>query len=471
MAAAVAAPTTPMMATPSVLAVPSLQSTPESRTPTATTGNPSLTVLTDSTRTSETLSEKRVSPSGDSPVPQATADQAQPTKSTKLRPLHRNSKLAKAPGDQDADPQDRPGRSVTPGRVKTFTKSFNYLRSLSKKQVDDFMASYVIYNLDWADEAKMVETLGPDYQKKVGDSLAAYYGVLNHLCALGDVEKMYIPPAINMKVSVRENQMLYEESIARHLGLKPGDKVIDLGCGRGRVAAHIAMYSGAHVTGLNIDPDSMAQARVFNDELGLENDFVVKDFNELPLPFEDETFDAFYNIQAFSLAKDHRALFKEIFRVLKPGARFSSLDWIKYPAYDETNPEHAELMRRTKPLIGAVGTPTSASFEEALREAGFRVTRSDNASTATDGLQAPLIDKVDLYFRSLRRIILGLVKIKILPPHFKTLINRLCLDGKAFVKMDKMRLTTTSYRFIAEKPLSKDGGSLKMDDSLAAVAN
>lgn len=392
-------------------------------------------------------------------MPHAAYDQAPPIKPSKSRSLRPTSKLAKASKDEESESLEHPGRPVTPSRLKTFTKSFSYLRNLSKEQVDNFMASYVIYSLDWADEAQMIEKLGPDYQKRVGDSLAAYYGVLNHLCALGDVEKMYIPPAINMKVSVRENQMLYERSIARHIGLKPGDRVLDLGCGRGRVAAHIAKYSGAHVTGLNIDPDSIAQAKVLNEELGLGNDFVVKDFNDLPLPFENDTFDGFYNIQAFSLARDHKALFREIFRVLKPGARFSSLDWIKYPAYNESNPEHAELMRRTKPLIGAVGTPTSSSFEEALREAGFSIIRSDNASTATDGLQAPLIDKVDLYFRSLRHIILGMVKIKLLPPHFKMLINRLCLDGKAFVKMDEMRLTTTSYRFIAEKPVSVNSDS------------
>lgn len=455
MAAAVADPT-PMMATPpAVCAVPSPQSTPESRTPatTTTTESPS---QTDSTRTSETLPDKRSSPTGALAVPDAVHDQAQPTKPAKSRPFHRNNKLAKTSDEQDAGALDESDRSVTTGRIKTFTKSFNYLRTLSPKQVDDFMASYVIYNLDWADEAKMIGTLGPDYQQKVGDCLTSYYGVLNHLCALGDVEKMYIPPAMNLKVSVRDNQLLYEQSIAGHLGLKPGDRVLDLGCGRGRVAAHMAKYSGARVTGLNIEPDSVAQARAFNTELGLENDFIVKDFNDLPLPFENETFDGFYNIQAFSLAKDHKALFREVFRVLKPGARFSSLDWVKYPAYDETNPEHVELMRRTKPLIGAVGTPTPASFEAALREAGFRITRSDNASTATDGLQAPLIDKVDIYFRSMRHIIVGLVKIKVLPPHFKTLINRLCLDGKAFVKMDEMRLITTSYRIIAEKPLSTD---------------
>lgn len=403
--------------------------------------------LDGSSRTSDTLTEN-----DSADVPQLNLHHG---KSQKLHPLGRNSKRAKAVPEKDhhagaSDPD--PDRSASPGRVKTFAKAFKYLRDLTPQQVDDFMASYVIYNLDWADETQMIDVLGPDYQKKVGDCLKAYYGVLNHLCALGDVEKMYIPPAMDMKVSVRDNQLLYEESIAQDLGLQPGDKVLDLGCGRGRVAAHIAKYSGAHVTGLNIDPNSVAQAIVFNKDLGLDNAFVVHDFNDLPLPFEDASFDAFYNIQAFSLAKDHKALFKEIHRVLRPGARFSSLDWVKYPAYDESNPEHCELMRRVKPLIGAVGTPTPASFEEALTEAGFEVTRSDNASVATDGLQSPLIDKVDMYFRSVRRIILGLVKMHALPPHFKTLINRLCLDGQAFVKMDEMRLITTSYRLIAQKP-------------------
>ncbi|KAF4926892.1 Sterol 24-C-methyltransferase [Colletotrichum viniferum] len=340
-------------------------------------------------------------------------------------------------------------RTASPKRSKTFWKSFKYLLDLTPKQVDDFMASYVIYSLDWADERQMIETLGPDYRQKVGDCLQSYYGVLNHLCALGDVEKMYIPPLMDKKASVLDNQMLYEESIVRDIGLKPGDKVLDLGCGRGRVAAHMAVVSGAKVTGLNIDPNQVAQAKEFNEQLGLENSFTIQDMNELPLPFEDNTFDAFYQIQALSLCKDLPRLFAELRRVLKPGAKISLLDWVSLPAYDPTNAEHAELMRRTKPLIGAVGTPTPQTFEKALKDAGFTVLRSDNASI--DGVQAPLIDKADVYFRSLRQVILGLVKVRLLPPHFKTLINRLCLDGQAFVKMDTLRLVSTSYRIIAQK--------------------
>lgn len=343
-------------------------------------------------------------------------------------------------------------RAVTTKRLKTFIKSFKRLHNLTPKEIDDFMASYQIYNLDWANEDEMIAAFGPNYAQRVGDCLQAYYSVLNHLCSLGDVEKMYIPPLMDKKVSVLDNQLLIEEAIAEDIGLTPGMRVLDLGCGRGRVAAHMTSYTGAQVVGLNIDANQLAQAREFTEKCGFSNEFVEHDQNVLPLPFRDQEFDAFYEIQALSLCKDPAALFKEIYRVLKPGAKFLLLDWVSLPKYDPNDPKHAGLMRRVKPLIGAVGTPTPAGFEKALEDAGFTVTRSDNPSI--DGLQAPLIDKVDIYFRAMRRLIHGLVRVHVLPQHFNTLINRFCLDGQAFVEMDNMRLITTTYRIVAQKPAS-----------------
>lgn len=377
------------------------------------------------------------------------------TKQGKIQAKDQSEITTPPGGPGDESPMRAAGQSrntAAPSRPKTFFRAAHKLYALDEAQVSAFMDSYVIYGLDWKDESAMREALGDNFQQRVGDCLKAYYSILNHLCALGDTEKMYIPPLMDRALSVRGNQLRYEETIADDLCLKAGDRVLDLGCGRGRVAAHMASYvEGTHVTGLNIDADQLAQARSFNgEELGLPNDFVEYDFNNLPLPFADGTFDAFYEIQALSLCRDHRALFADLFRVLKPGARFSLLDWVSLPAYDATNPEHSDLMRRVKPLIGAVGTPTPDSLATDLRDAGFEVVRSDNASL--DGLQAPLIDRVDIYFRSLRRLVLGLVKMRLLPPHLKTLINRLCLDGQAFVKMDEMRLATTTYRIIAVKP-------------------
>lgn len=75
-------------------------------------------------------------------------------------------------------------RSASTKRARTFVTSFRYLLNLTPQQVDDFMASYVIYNLDWKNEDEMIRELGPNYSEKVGDCLRSYYGVLNHLCAL-----------------------------------------------------------------------------------------------------------------------------------------------------------------------------------------------------------------------------------------------------------------------------------------------
>ena len=41
--------------------------------------------------------------------------------------------------------------------------SFKALYNLTPEQVDAFMASYVIYGLDWANKDEMVEALGPNY--------------------------------------------------------------------------------------------------------------------------------------------------------------------------------------------------------------------------------------------------------------------------------------------------------------------
>ncbi|KAF9078051.1 S-adenosyl-L-methionine-dependent methyltransferase [Rhodocollybia butyracea] len=372
--------------------------------------------------------------------------------------IHSNSSDSASSSDSISQAKNAPktiqpvdlDRSASPGRIKTIRNSYRVLKHLTPKQLQDFMNSYVIYGLDWENEAQMIATLGPDYSTVVHDCLISYYSVLNHLCALGEVEKMYIPPVMNTRASILDNQLLYEEFVAREIGLKSGDRVLDLGCGRGRVAAHMSKYTGARVTGLNIDADQLASARSFAAKRRLPLEFIQQDFNVLPLKLESSSFDAFYQIQALSLCKDLPATFREIYRVMKPGAKLSLLDWVSLPAYDPENSEHAELMRRVKPLIGAVGTPTVEKLHSALQDAGFHVVKSNNQSI--DGLQAPLIERADGYFRRLQSLVLALVKLHILPPHFKPLMLRLTQDGQAFIQADRMRLITTSYHILAEKP-------------------
>lgn len=362
-----------------------------------------------------------------------------------------------APAPAPAQHEKRPANVKKPRaprkseRIQTALRSYRVLKDLTPEQMQNFMDSYQIYSLDWADEKTMIATLGFDYKQKVGKKLADYYCVLNHLCALGELEKMYIPPYL-CDQNIITNQWMYEESVCKELTLPPNARVLELGCGRGRVAAHVSQTTSAQITGLNIDQDQLASAREWNKRQGLNNEFINADFNDLPLPLESESYDAFYQIQAFSLAKDHEALCKELYRLLKPGARLSLLDWVSLEAYDPKNEHHQELFRKIKPLIGAVGTPTPASLASALSKAGFRVLESNNASIG--GIQAPLIEQADGYFRMARKAILGGVRVGVFPAHFKTLFNRLTQDCDAFIEADRAGLCTTTWHWLAEKPLT-----------------
>ncbi len=336
-------------------------------------------------------------------------------------------------------------------RLSTVLRSFKSLYSLPPEKVKAFVDSYQVYDYDWADEKQLIEKLGPDYYKIVKQKLIDWYSVLNHLCSIGQVEKMYIPPAMDLSKSIIENQKLIERKMSRDLGVGKGAKMLDIGCGRGRVANHMAALTGAHVTGINVDDSQLEAARKYAASTGMEKQLEFKrgDVNDIPYTFPDQSLDGIYQIQVFSLSKDLLKLFKELHRMLKPGGKLVCLDWVTLPAYNPKDPYHADLMKKIKPLIGAIGCPSTKEYADLLRKAGFEVLIDENPSI--DGLQAPLIDRADKFFTRVMKLTHFLVRWKILPAHFKTLFDRLTQDGQALVEADRLRLVTTTYYFVAQK--------------------
>ncbi|HSX25620.1 MAG TPA: class I SAM-dependent methyltransferase, partial [Chlamydiales bacterium] len=301
-------------------------------------------------------------------------------------------------------------------RLSTILKSFKTIYTLPPEKVEAFLNSYIIYDHDWANEKELIDNLGPNYEQEIQKKLVDYYSVLNHLCSIGQVEKMYIPPAIDLSASIIANQKLFEKMMCQDLGLSAGQRVLDIGCGRGRVAGHMAQLSGAHLIGMNIDPDQLESAQKFAQGHNLSHHctFLRGDLNQIPYPFPDASFDNIYEIQCiFSLSKDLGKTFKEIHRLLKPGGRFGSLEWASLDKYDPKNPHHLDLMRRIKPLIGAIGTHSVDNCIHLLQQSGFEIIKSENASVG--GYQAPLIENADKFFTRASRLIHFCVRYKILP--------------------------------------------------------
>jgi len=331
-------------------------------------------------------------------------------------------------------------------RLTTSMTALYAIMTLPQEDVEEFIGSYEIFDKEKIASAEDTA------------NIVNYYKVVNHLCAVGEVEKMYIPPVMDQNQSIFANQMIWEErGMADKLDIGAGKKVLDVGCGRGRIAHHVAKYTGAKVVGINLDPSQIKMAREHaeaEEMLGQQLEFHRANYNE-PFPFKDEEFDALYHVQALTYAEDLVKLFKEMNRVLKPGAKISFLDWFALPAYKPEDLHHQNLLRDVKALIGAVRTPYPEEYEKALVEAGFEVLENREASEDGDQ-QWPLVAKAQWFFETIGKTLVDkLTVFGLIPQHIKILVDRLTVGGESFVEADRLRLFTTSWQIVARKPLKQ----------------
>jgi ubiquinone/menaquinone biosynthesis C-methylase UbiE len=113
------------------------------------------------------------------------------------------------------------------------------------------------------------------------------------------------------------------------MALRKDLHVLDVGCGIGGAARYIATHAGCAVTGIDLTPEYISIARALTDltELNDRIDFEV--CNALAMPFWEETFDAAITLHAAMNIEKRGALYREIARVLKPGAIFCLFDVMK----------------------------------------------------------------------------------------------------------------------------------------------
>ncbi len=101
--------------------------------------------------------------------------------------------------------------------------------------------------------------------------------------------------------------------------LEPGTCVVDIGSGAGFdsfVAAQLVGPTG-QVTGIDMTPEMLAKSRMTCELLDLRNVEFREGFAEA-LPIDDESADVVISNGVFNLCLDKRAVFDEVFRILRP---------------------------------------------------------------------------------------------------------------------------------------------------------
>ena len=160
--------------------------------------------------------------------------------------------------------------------------------------------------------------------------------------------------------------------------LKPGETVVDLGSGGGFDCFLAAREVGntGRVIGVDMTPEMVSKARKNAEGAGTSNvEFRLGEIEHLPVA--DKCADIVMSNCVINLSPDKQAVYRDAFRVLKPGGRLSISDVLATAPLPEK-------IRNNLSLLGACigGAATVGDTEEMLEQVGFTdisITPKDNS--------------------------------------------------------------------------------------------
>ncbi len=146
----------------------------------------------------------------------------------------------------------------------------------------------------------------------------------------------------------------------KRLNLKPGQHVLDIGCGNGRHTAEAYRLEGIVAVGADLNSEDLMQARQrleFHDRLGEHGGgcWCLSAADVRRLPFGDSHFQAVVCSEVMEHIPDHDRALAELVRVLKPGGHLvvsvpryfpERICWALSAEYHQANQGHVRIYRK-----------------------------------------------------------------------------------------------------------------------------
>jgi len=168
------------------------------------------------------------------------------------------------------------------------------------------------------------------------------------------------------------------EDFIKRLNIQPGMKVLDVACGSGNTALPAARL-GAAVTGVDIAPNLIEQARANAAREGLKIQFDEGDAEALP--YEDASFDAVLTMFGAMFAPRPEVVAAELKRVCRPGGFVAMANWTPTGFVGQM----FKIVARHYPPPAAMPPPVLWGVDATVRErlaAGFsKITTNERTLT------------------------------------------------------------------------------------------
>ncbi len=135
--------------------------------------------------------------------------------------------------------------------------------------------------------------------------------------------------------SPRTAQLKLTETLAARAAIEPGSRALDIGCGMGGSAIHLARHRQCRVTGVTISPvqRSWASLSARWHGVGGQVDFMCADAEAVDFPAD--TADVVWSIECTEHLFDKPRFFERVADWLRPGGRVAICAWLAGPDMGE----------------------------------------------------------------------------------------------------------------------------------------
>ncbi|MFE2585925.1 SAM-dependent methyltransferase [Streptomyces sp. NPDC059378] len=121
----------------------------------------------------------------------------------------------------------------------------------------------------------------------------------------------------------------FTELMIEKLRAKPGDQVLDVGCGMGTPAIRLAHSTGGKVVGVTVSHEQVKRAGIRATAAGLTDRVSFQYADAAALPFAAGSFDAVWALESIIHMPDRVQVLREMARVVRPGGRIVLTDFFE----------------------------------------------------------------------------------------------------------------------------------------------